>query len=59
MGGEIEQAGLGPLAEWLTDEVPGAILAGEEIPPRPAVAIERIESARDSWWRRGPLRRAW
>ena len=32
---ELEQAGLGALAPWLTEAVPGAILAGEEIPPRP------------------------
>jgi len=33
---EIETAGLGPLAEWLTETVPAAILAGTEaIPPRP------------------------
>jgi len=32
---ELQQAGLGGLAEWLTQAVPSAILAGEEIPPRP------------------------
>jgi len=32
---ELERAGLGPLAGWLTSEVPAAILAGEEIPARP------------------------
>jgi len=33
---EIERAGLGSLSEWLTVEVPSAILAGSpEIPPRP------------------------
>ena len=31
---ELEQSGLGPLAPWLTEAVPGAILGGEEIPPR-------------------------
>lgn len=35
----IERAGLAGLGEWLTEEVPGAILAGGEIPPRPRVAI--------------------
>ncbi len=29
---ELEQAGLSPLAEWLTDRSPVAILSGEEIP---------------------------
>ena len=36
---ELEQAGLGPLTDWLTQTVPAAILSGEErIPPRPPVA---------------------
>jgi protein-tyrosine phosphatase len=34
---ELEQAGLAPLAGWLTEEVPAAILSGEEIPARPAL----------------------
>jgi protein-tyrosine phosphatase len=33
---ELEQAGLSGLAEWLTEEVPAAILDGGEIPARPA-----------------------
>jgi protein-tyrosine phosphatase len=33
---EIEQAGFGALTGWLTEEVPAAILAGGEIPPRPS-----------------------
>jgi protein-tyrosine phosphatase len=32
----LAQAGLDPLAEWLTRAVPEAILAGEDIPERPA-----------------------
>lgn len=36
MTAELEQAGLGPLAGWLTQAVPAAILGGEVIPPRPA-----------------------
>jgi protein-tyrosine phosphatase len=47
---ELERAGLEPLAVWLTEEVPGAILAGEEVPPRPEVAEGR-GSARARWWR--------
>ena len=36
MAGEIERAGLGALAGWLTEEVPAAILAGAaEVPQRP------------------------
>jgi protein-tyrosine phosphatase len=52
MTAEIGRAGLGPLAEWLTREVPAAILSGEErIPSRPAVALPGI-STRRRWWRR-------
>jgi protein-tyrosine phosphatase len=35
---ELEQAGLGALAEWLTEDVPKAILEGEQLPPRPSFA---------------------
>lgn len=35
----IERAGLADLGEWLTEEVPGAILSGSEIPPRPRASI--------------------
>ena len=38
LSAELGRAGLRPLAPWLTCEVPEAILAGEELPPRPAVA---------------------
>jgi protein-tyrosine phosphatase len=31
----LEEAGLGALAPWLTEEVPAAILAGDRLPPRP------------------------
>ncbi len=37
---ELESAGLAPLAEWLTQAVPQAILSGaERIPPRPPVSL--------------------
>lgn len=49
---QLEQAGLGQLTAWLTEEVPGAILAGQPIPPRPAVADIRVPALRRSWWRR-------
>jgi protein-tyrosine phosphatase len=50
---EIERAGLGPLAEWLTEEVPIAILGGEQtIPPRPGVALRGIGTLRHQLWRR-------
>jgi protein-tyrosine phosphatase len=59
IGDELDQAGFGALAEWLTELVPAAILAGEaEIPPRPLVAVAPRPAARESWWRRGPFRRA-
>jgi protein-tyrosine phosphatase len=37
IGDEIQQAGLGELADWLTSAVPSAILSGKEIPARPEV----------------------
>ena len=39
IAGELERAGLAPLAEWLTQSVPAAILDGGEIPPRPDVEL--------------------
>jgi protein-tyrosine phosphatase len=45
MQAELRQAGLAPLAEWLTEAVPAAILNGAEIPARPSAAR--------------PARRAW
>jgi protein-tyrosine phosphatase len=47
---ELEAAGLEPLAGWLTEEVPGAILAGAEIPPRPELP-DGVGRARGRWWR--------
>jgi protein-tyrosine phosphatase len=59
MAAELEQAGLGALAEWLTELVPTAILAGREtVPPRPPVTVPLMARAPRRWWRRGPLRRA-
>jgi protein-tyrosine phosphatase len=52
LASEMRQAGLAPLADWLTRAVPGAILDGGEIPQRPARAIKR--SRRRRGW---PLRR--
>jgi protein-tyrosine phosphatase len=51
---ELIQAGLEPLAGWLTEEVPAAILEGEEIPPRPAVELPGLEPLRRGWRRRRP-----
>lgn len=51
---QLEHAGLGDLAGWLTQEVPGAILAGAQIPRRPP----RLPAGgRGGWralWRRRP-----
>jgi protein-tyrosine phosphatase len=38
MAAVLERAGLAPLADWLTYEVPAALLEGREIPPRPATS---------------------
>ena len=48
---ELERAGLGPLAPWLTEAVPAAILGGEEIPPAPVGSAAVLEPARRGWWR--------
>jgi protein-tyrosine phosphatase len=49
---EIERAGLGPLADWLTQAVPEAVLAGEEIiPPRPAFELRGGAGRRRRVWR--------
>ncbi len=52
---ELERSGLAPLADWLTQDVPAAILAGEEIPLRPMVELPGLEPHRRSRWfkRRG------
>jgi protein-tyrosine phosphatase len=50
---EIEQAGLGPLADWLTQAVPEAILDGRETIPRPPrVTLAGARGAGRTWWRR-------
>lgn len=50
---ELEEAGLTPLSDWLTIAVPGAILAGIDIPPCPEVDIPASRSGwRKSRWRR-------
>jgi protein-tyrosine phosphatase len=41
MAAELEQAGMAPLADWLTQAVPAAILDGGQIPPRPQDARTR------------------
>lgn len=48
---ELERSGLGQLAGWLTEDVPGAILAGDRIPSRP-VGVASPRKARSMWWRK-------
>jgi protein-tyrosine phosphatase len=56
---ELREAGLEAMTEWLTEGVPQALIDGQDsLPPRPRMDYSKIV-ARDSWWRRGPLRRAW
>ncbi len=47
----IEQAGLAPLTDWLTQEVPAAILSGGEIPARPTAAVGAGPRRRRLAWR--------
>jgi protein-tyrosine phosphatase len=47
---ELEQAGLGPLTQWLTEGVPRAILHGGEIPARPEVTLHDIETPHPRRW---------
>jgi len=53
---ELEKSGLDPLADWLTHEVPAAILAGEPIPSRPAVELPELAAPRPSWLGARPSR---
>lgn len=48
MAAELSEAGLDSLSEWLTQQVPAAILAGEELPPRPPVSLPLRRASR---WR--------
>lgn len=45
----LTAAGLDPLAEWLAEAVPAAILAGAPIPPRPAFEPPRRPGERRRW----------
>lgn len=47
IGAELRASGLHDLEDWLTREVPGAILAGGEVPPRPVGS--RVGTRRRSW----------
>jgi protein-tyrosine phosphatase len=49
LAADLDQAGLADLREWLTQTVPAAILAGEEIPPRPAGVLADARPRRRRW----------
>jgi protein-tyrosine phosphatase len=51
MGAELEAAGLQDLTQWLTRTVPAAMLGGEEVPPRPEVALPNAKRAWRPWQR--------
>jgi protein-tyrosine phosphatase len=57
MGRALSEAGLDALADWLTREVPAAILAGADIPRRPAVTAGPRVGPK-AWWRRRGRRAA-
>jgi protein-tyrosine phosphatase len=50
---ELEQAGLAELSEWLTRDVPAAILDGGAIPPRPEFALPGARRGWRPWQRQG------
>jgi protein-tyrosine phosphatase len=51
---QLLQAGLAELSEWLVEEVPAAILGGDEVPPAPVatIAVKAPQQRSRSWWRR-------
>jgi protein-tyrosine phosphatase len=52
MSGELRDAGLGGLADWLTGAVPSAILSGDEIPPSPELPVGGEPRPRRLRWHR-------
>jgi protein-tyrosine phosphatase len=47
----LDQAGLAPLADWLTRQVPNAILRGADIPRQPHIPFQAV-AVPGRWWRR-------
>jgi protein-tyrosine phosphatase len=52
LSADLEEAGFANLADWLTQAVPAAILAGEEIPERPEPPVLSERRSRRIRWRR-------
>lgn len=52
MAAALKRAGLAPLSDWLTEIVPAAILAGEEIPAQPRLRPSDRAPRRRGWGRR-------
>ena len=51
MAAELQAAGLQALTDWLTQEVPAAVLDGGEVPTRPHVALTSPRRAWRPWQR--------
>jgi protein-tyrosine phosphatase len=51
IAGELAHSGVAALADWWTDAVPSAILAGEEVPSRPPVELPAASATRRRWSR--------
>jgi protein-tyrosine phosphatase len=49
IGAELSESGRGELEDWLTREVPAAILAGADIPRRPRTAAPPASRSRFRW----------
>ncbi len=52
IAGELQEAGLGALADWLSLAVPEAILSGRPLPPRPLGTTAPSQSRRGLRWLR-------
>jgi protein-tyrosine phosphatase len=52
LASELRQAGLERVADWLTREVPQAILDGTDLPHLPLEGWTDGDGARRAWWRR-------
>lgn len=48
----VENSGLARLADWLTLDVPAAMLAGDEIPARPTGVVPKGQGRRGAWLRK-------